>query len=173
MGKARWGNPQEPCLLYVFQYNGVYMKELCKPFVAGFLDGEAYIGLMQRRTKNSPRPYMVKPTIKVAQLEKCREVLDYLHHHYGGYISKAREHHNTRNSIMWEVSKLDTIHQIMLDIQESVIVKKPQVEIMIQYCSLPKMTNILSEENNKIYEQKCELQNQMAKLNKRGLAETE
>ena len=149
------------------------MRELNKPFVAGFLDGEAYIGLMQRKTKKTNRPYLVKPTLKVAQLEKCREVLDYLHHHYGGYISKTRKHHNSRDSIMWEVSNTKTIHRIMLDIIDHVIVKKPQVDLMLRYCSLPNMTNASSVENDEIHQQKCLLQEKMALLNKRGLAETE
>jgi len=149
------------------------MKTLNKAYVAGFIDGEAYIGLMKRKYKPSPRPFLIKPTVKVAQIEKYRTVLEYLQNYYGGYISKTREHHNSRPSVMWELSNKKDIQKLMEDIKPYVIVKNDLVEIMLEYCALPKQTNNLSEVNNIIYNKKIELQKSTAQITRRGLAETE
>jgi hypothetical protein len=149
------------------------MKTLNTAYVAGFIDGEAYIGLMKRKYKLSPRPFLIKPTVKIAQIEKYKDVLEYLKDHYGGYISKTREHHNSRPSVMWELANKQHIRKLMEDIKPYVIVKKEVVEIMLEYCDLPKQTNSLSEINNEIYDRKIALQERTAQLTRRGLAETE
>lgn len=144
-----------------------------KAYVAGFIDGEAYIGLMKRRTPKSNKPFLVKPAIKVAQLASQVAVLEKLQSYYGGYISKTRKHSSSRDSVMWEISSKDSITQLLRDTLPYLVVKKEIAEIVLRYFATPKLTNADNEENRKVYQERCRLQEQCAKLTRRGLAETE
>lgn len=149
------------------------MTETDKAYIAGFIDGEAYIGLMQRKAKNTHRPYIVKPVIKVAQIKQHENVLVFLKEKYGGHISKTRKHNNSRDSVMWEINNLQAIATILTDTMPYLKVKKEIAQIVLDFCATPRLTNAKNERNNAIYKERCILQKRCAKLTRRGLAETE
>jgi hypothetical protein len=153
---------------------------ISKQYLAGFIDGEGYLGIM-KHTNKTKRGYSYVPCIKIAQTVKQREVIDIIHKMYGGHIDKIRGHHSNRNdSVTIAIKGRVSIRKLLEDISEFLIVKKHQAKILSDFLDIPvpttRIPGIVDIEMNKMYESKEKLYLAIRKLNQRGkigLAETE
>lgn len=145
-------------------------------YIAGFVDGEGYIGLIKNSSKKGILGHYYKPCVKIAQKESNRIILDMLKSQYGGHISKSRQHDNTNPSVMWEISNRPMVKLFLKDLKDKLILKKENLELILDFIELPTVTNSVSDENKKlridIDYQKQLIYERIKKINKRGLAET-
>lgn len=140
-------------------------------YLAGFVDGEAYIGLIKKTSKVCSLGYYYKPNIKVTQRTKYSAVLNEFKNKYGGYLTTREQINSTNQNAVdtWEISNRPMVKQLLLDIREYSIVKKEHIELLLEFIELPRS----SEKDSKQYDQrKSEIYSEMRKINKRGLAET-
>jgi len=146
-------------------------------YIAGFVDGEGYIGLIKKKSNMVTLGHFYKPCVKIAQKESNRKILDILKARYGGYISKSRKHKNTNTSVMWEISNRPMVQKFLLDIKDKLYLKDENLRLILKYIDLPQVTNRRDAEYNKFrmeIDRKKELiYNRIREINKRGLAETE
>jgi hypothetical protein len=146
--------------------------EITSSYIAGFMDGEAYFGVIRKNDTRCPLGHWYKVCIKIAQTEQSRIVLDKIKERYGGNISKTRapKNPNQRPSIMLELTNGVRIRKVLDDIQPFLIVKSAQAEILRKFIDLPRQ-----EKSNRIESDamRSELYRKILRMNKRGLAETE
>lgn len=146
--------------------------KLTKQYIAGFVDGEGYLGIIRKTDKRMPLGHWYKPCLKIAQSEHASEILYLIKDRYGGNISKTRIHKNPNQkpSVMLEITNCVRIRRVLDDIQPFLLVKSGQAEILRQYISAPRQTPTNREKTDAM---RSELYKQIRVLNHRGLAETE
>lgn len=148
-------------------------------YIAGFLDGEGYFGIRKHKHNELIRDISYQVVIKAAQRVKDRKVLDLIKDKYGGHVSKPRHHgKNQQDSVMWEISNPKIIQEILNDIEEYSLVKKPQIKVMRKFISVGNMRKggskgFNKEANDIIQNKRMRLYEEIKILNHRGLAETE
>jgi hypothetical protein len=146
--------------------------KLTPQYIAGFIDGEGYLGIIKKSDKRSTLGHYFKVCIKIAQVEQHAKILYLLKERYGGNISKSRfpKNKNQRTSLMIEFTNGIRILKILDDIQPYLIVKSEQAKLLREFVESPKQTktnrNIINAMREDLY-----LKNKG--LNKKGLAETE
>ena len=140
-------------------------------YIAGFIDGEAYIGLIKKTSKECKLGYYYKPNIKVTQRTKYAQVLEELKNKYGGYITTRQQLDNTNQCAVntWEIANRPMVKKLLLDIKDYAIVKSEHINLLLEFIELPSGIYKDSEQYNK---RKDEIYSEMRKINKRGLAET-
>ena len=152
---------------------------LSREYIAGFVDGEAYLGLIKKSCKTVTLGYIYKPVIKIAQTKKQDRILYLLKDKYGGCLSKTRKHTNPNqnDSAMWEVFNRPMVKKILEEIYPYLIVKKPQAKLLIEFVelgnSLTKKDSESLKKKERILNERTRIFNELRLLNKRGLAETE
>jgi hypothetical protein len=135
-------------------------------YIAGFIDGEATIRV--RRQANRASQY--HPQIKIAQ--KSRAVLDYVAGCFGGWIREYQPHSlNGRacRAFEWTLEGREAVLRIMLAIQPYVIVKRPQVALMIEFIregEIPHPPNPISSDE---LARRIRVFGQFKRLNHRGI----
>lgn len=144
---------------------------ITNPYIAGFIDGEGYIGLLRRNRKDLIQGFYYKPVIKVSQRSLYSKVLYLFQEKYGGYITvKAKQPHlNQKQVDAWEIANRPMVKKVLLDIQEYSLVKREIIDLMLEFIELP----IRNTRDSHIHdERKAEIYAELRALNKRGLAET-
>ena len=146
--------------------------KLTSQYIAGFMDGEAYLGIIRKTDTRSPLGHYYKVCIKIAQTENSSLVLQLLKDRYGGNISKTRKpkNINQRPSVSLEMTNGIRIKRVLDEIQPFLIVKSQQAKILRKYINLPRQNK---ENRNKSDAMRSKLYRNILSLNKRGLAETE
>lgn len=146
-------------------------------YIAGFVDGEGYLGIRKQTNKNCKLGYHHSLVVKVSQLEKCREPLDYMKEKYGGTISKPTMTGNRRPVVAWELANTKAIKAFLDDVQEYLIVKKPQAQLLREFIAVGKITTRIPSKIDKardeLYAKREPLYLKGLQINRRGLAETE
>lgn len=146
-------------------------------YIAGFVDGEGYIGLIKKRSDKTVLGHFYKPCVKIAQKESNRKILEILKSKYGGTISKTRQHENTNSSVMWEISNRPMVQKFLLDLKDKLYLKDENLRLILKYIDLPQVTNRRDKEyqrfRKEIDNKKEVIYNRIREINKRGLAETE
>lgn len=144
---------------------------ISKEYIAGFIDGEGYIGLLRRKRKDLILGYFYKPNVKVTQRTKYNPVLKRLQEQYGGYVTtKAQSIATNQNAIdVWEIANRPMVKQLLLDIRDYSIVKRLIIDLMLEFIELPTKNKPGSEIHDS---RKDEIYAELRVLNKRGLAET-
>jgi len=146
--------------------------KLTPQYIAGFIDGEGYLGIIKKRDTRSSLGHYYKVCIKIAQVEQHSKILFLLQEQYGGNMSKTRLplNKNQRASLMLELTNCVRIKRILDDIQPYLIVKSEPAKLLRKYVEMPKQT---PTNRTKINAMREDLYKQILSLNKRGLAETE
>lgn len=120
-----------------------------KPYLAGILDGEGYIGLLKhnKKRKNGDPYYRYVPRLAISFLDKerNREVLNLFKATYGGLIydkklyeynsGAIRKSHNPM--ICYELWNND-VRILLTDLLPYLIIKKPQAELLLAIKYNPK-----------------------------------
>jgi hypothetical protein len=146
--------------------------KLTPQYIAGFIDGEGYLGIIKKSDKRSPLGHHYKVCIKIAQVTRSAEVLFLIKEIYGGNISKTRQPLNKKHrpSMTLEFTNCVRILRILDDLQPYLIVKSEQAKILREYVNMQKQTPTNRNETDAMREA---LYNKIRGLNNRGLAETE
>jgi len=151
--------------------------KLSKEYIAGFIDGEAYLGIIRKTSTRCTLGYYYKPVIKIAQTEHAGLVLQLIKQKYGGNISKTRIpiNANQRPSITLELTSGVRVNKVLEDVKNLLVVKLKQSEILRKFIKLPSMAKgkHSKDERLQIDAIKTKLYKEMLVLNKRGVAETE
>lgn len=142
------------------------ISKLTASYLAGLIDGEGYIGILQVKKGNkkdwfSNRELMLVPTIKVCMTNK--EIITWLKNSFGGTLEVRKAHGNARKSYGWALKKQVAIDFIK-KIYPYLMVKRQQAEHILRFPShivgLP-MTD-------EVYNKRVELSNSIRTLNQRG-----
>jgi hypothetical protein len=93
-------------------------------YVAGFLDGEGCIGIY-KYSKGYAYRYRVRFT------NANKEALDLIQSQYGGYIRSERTPRGDNVIHRLDIEKKDLVTKICDDVKDHVVVKKDQIEMML------------------------------------------
>ena len=151
--------------------------EITSQYIAGFIDGEAYLGIRRHTNKNCELGHHHHVVVKVAQLEKNKMPLVEMQQRYGGTISKPRMEGNRRPAVMWELVNTKAVKAFLDDVEEYLIIKRPQAKLIREFIAVGKITTRLpdkiKEQREGIYKKRDKLYKESLRINRRGLAETE
>jgi hypothetical protein len=120
-----------------------FMKERTKAYVAGLVDAE---GCIEISKSVSSRGANYAARIRVAN--KCRPLVKWLVHHFGGYLSKstpAKESHSV--CYFWNLSSGQHTRRFTETIQPYLREKRPQSDLLIQYLNMAGIENPESRES--------------------------
>ena len=149
-------------------------------YIAGFIDGEGYLGIIKKTTNRCSRGYYYTPVLKIAQVTKndlvLREIKELMG--YGNlHFKKERAKVNSSKATSLEFRGMDRVFQVIEKIFPYLIVKKKQAEVMFKFQKLNSPVNYGSNNAGKIKrdeidEQRELLYREIRFLNTRGLQET-
>jgi LAGLIDADG endonuclease len=140
-------------------------------YIAGFIDGEGYFGLVRKSHKDCLEGYYYTPVLKVSQVTDNDEVLNKICDFIGyGNYHKTKNNGKKRGATSLEFRGMTRVIPIAKKLFPHLIVKKKQAELIIQ---LEKTNVRITNENRfSINEIRENIYNKLKILNKRGLAET-
>ena len=146
-------------------------------YIAGFIDGEGYFGIVKKNDKRFGMDYYYVPVLKISQVTQNREVLDAIKEYLGYGI--FWEGKNTTNANGRRVSSLEfrgmkRVFPIVKKLYPYLIVKKKQAEILLEYSKLPVYTFNRKGEPKMVEldKKRTALYERIRACNHRGLAET-
>lgn len=152
------------------------MREITYGYIAGFIDGEGYLGIRRHTHSKSVYGFHYQIVVKVAQIEINQEPLLEIQKLFGGHISKPRMEGNRRPTVTWELSNTKLVSRFLKEIGHLLRIKKPQAQILQEYIAIGKMTTRIPEQMELqrpvLYQKREELYKKILKINHRGLAET-
>lgn len=145
--------------------------KLSPKYVAGFIDGEGYLGIICKiNQRSSTLGYYYTPVIKITQTESANEILYLIKNKYGGNLTKSGVQTKRRKFLTLEFRGSKRVRKLLKDIQPYLIVKSKQADILAKYL---KLKTRITEQNRLIIDAtRTKLYQQILTLNKRGLAET-
>jgi hypothetical protein len=151
---------------------------ISKQYVAGFVDGEGYVGLMKSKSPNCKLGYRYVPCIKIAQTEDHMYVLLLIKEMYGGCLDKPRKHKgNQRNSVMLSITNHIQVQNMINDIIKYSIVKNSQLYALKRFFEVGKINtrskDKLSKTREEVYEKREKIYHAMRTMNRRGKAAAE
>ncbi len=138
---------------------------LAKAYLAGFIDGEGYVGLVR---VNDPRTTTKRyHTARLDVANTKREVLDEFKNLYGGTVKeiiRKNKHHKT--AYHWVLSN-QKVFLLLEDVYPYLRLKKPQADVlfMLKRSIIDNRRNSLT---TKVMEEREELKNKIHLLNKKG-----
>lgn len=102
-------------------------------YIAGFLDGEGYFGLLKVRVKKKGQtsPYYYYPVVKVLNTNK--EVIDFLESKLGGYRFKRILGHQWKDAHSLEFKSGKRILPFLEWLYPCLIVKGPICKLLIEF----------------------------------------
>lgn len=158
------------------------MKPITLDYIAGFIDGEGYIGIIKKKNirlkTGSQLGHYYVPSIKISQSLKNSEVLGDIAKLFG-FGNFYRTNKNKKNQAIannLEFRGSSRCKEIIDLIHPHLRVKQKQADVLLKFFSLPKpsngVTDALNKERIDIDIQRDLLHKEIIELNKRGLAET-
>ena len=144
--------------------------EITLAYLAGFFDGEGYVGI-SKGYKTSY--YLLVCTVTQTDVTP----LMIYHQWYKGKVQGPRNVGGNRKPIYWWKAEANRAEKFLLDIQPYLVVKAERVKLALEFRELFKGDNILprgltinTAKKQKILELRQDKYEQMAQLNKRGIA---
>lgn len=137
------------------------MSKLQAAYLAGLVDGEGYIGILQTKRGNkaewhSSRQYMYSPVLKVCMTDK--RVIEWLYGSFGGTFETRKAHGKNRESYAWMCRKA-AVASFLKYIYPYMRVKRKQAEIVFRFPTLKagdKVSDgVYAERESLCYEIRC------------------
>jgi hypothetical protein len=100
------------------------MSKLTASYLAGYIDGEGYLGIIPNSHKPSYRA-----VLKVASVNE--EIIDWLKESYGGNIWKRKFHDNSKDAYTWDLSGKNLL-PFLEKIKPYLKIKNKQAELLIR-----------------------------------------
>jgi len=150
------------------------MSKLTAAYIAGFLDGEGYFGIMKRHKGRERADYL--PVIKATSVDK--EIIEWFYKSYGGWMNKRKfKNKNQKDAYTWVLAG-KKIEPFLRKIYPYLKLKKKQADILLKriklYDKIGTGKRIGSGSNLKypdeIMREIKDLYRQIRKLNKRGVS---
>jgi hypothetical protein len=147
---------------------------ISKQYIAGFIDGEGYFGVIKKSSKVCTRGYYYVPVLKVAQVCKNDEVLKAIKEFIGyGNIERRKSFaKNTSDSSCLEFRGMKRVIPIIDKLLPYLIVKKKQAELLKEFAKI-KIGKVGYSHDIETDRKRTEIYCKVKLLNKTGLAETE
>jgi hypothetical protein len=118
-----------------FQQGVVQMQALAdaqKGWIAGIVDGEGYVGLVENATPN--RATSLTPRIDVHSATRCMQLE--LRRLTGiGYIGRKQRPENQRDVFGWSLWAVETVGPFLEVITPYLIVKRRVAHVVLEFCS--------------------------------------
>src|ERR1700685_1491314 len=99
-------------------------ENLISAYMAGFFDGEGYIGIGKRIHNDRWHEYFVRISIG----QKDGHIMDWVKEHFGGHLYKVK----AGGSYNW-IATNNAAHQILKRIEPFLIYKRPQAVLAIRF----------------------------------------
>lgn len=147
--------------------------KLSKEYIAGFVDGEGYLGIRKHSRDDVRFGFHIQLSVKIAQRLGDEMVLYELKKLYDGHISKTRKPKNPQQcpSVCWEISGTKRVKKFIEDLLPYLVVKKKQALVLLEFIKIGRVTSY--DKAKEIQEKRLKLYEEIRRLNARGLAETE
>ena len=147
-------------------------------YIAGFIDGEGYFGLVKKARKDCIGGYHYTPVLKITQVTKHEKVLQEICNFIGyGIFWKSKKNYwkrvgkvNCSPITSLEFRGMKRVIPIAKQLEPYLIVKKEQARLLMKLEE--SQIEITNKNREEIDSKRTEIYNQMRILNKRGLAET-
>lgn len=141
-------------------------SKLTASYLAGLIDGEGYIGILQIKKGNKSRwstnrELLLQPVIKVAMTDK--KTIKWLKDSFGGTFETRNAHGNARESYGWALRKQAAI-EFVRKIYPYLMVKRQQAETLLRF---PRHIAGYAIPDD-MHKKRIELSNAIRELNKRG-----
>jgi hypothetical protein len=143
-------------------------------YLAGLIDGEGYLGLLPSKNKGLKNP-SYEPVVKIGMTgHEVLPIFNQLIEQYGGHIDKKRVlTKGSRQAFTYILKSRKKVSALLADIEPFMVVKKKQVELLSQFCSLPNTHTLYKSYDPKVLELKIDLYNRLKALKlPQPLAET-
>ena len=144
---------------------------ISKQYIAGFIDGEGYLGILKLANKAVKLGYIYSPCVKIAQRTKDALPLQEIQKLYGGFIEDRKiTNLKWQPSVLLSIKGIANVAKILNDIDEYLIIKKPQAKLIKEFISLGCARGGKDcPDNTDLYLQRDELYTQLRKLNYKGV----
>ncbi|HDO20099.1 MAG TPA: hypothetical protein ENG81_01050 [Candidatus Bathyarchaeota archaeon] len=148
--------------------------KISKQYIAGFVDGEGYFGLIKKSSKVCTRGYYYTPVLKIAQACKNDGVLRAIKEFigYGNLEFRKSLKPNISDSSSLEFRGMKRVVPIIDKLLPYLIVKKKQAELLKEFSKI-KIGRTGYSYDIETDRKRTEIYHKVRFLNKRGLAETE
>lgn len=136
-----------------------------KSYIAGLMDGEGYIGILPVNSKETITQSF-EPVVKIGMTgEASRSYLKELSEEYGASFQfRDRSKEGFRDCYTFVLKSKKKVLRFLEDIEQHLIVKKDQAQLVIEFCKLP-MTHTRHKSFNPEYvERKAEIYRQVKQL---------
>ena len=142
------------------------MSKLQASYLAGLIDGEGYIGILQTKRGNkaewhSLREFIYQPVLKVCMTNEA--LIRWIYDSFGGTFETRKAHHNAKESYGWMCRKAQ-VREFLRYLHPYLRVKKRQAEVIFRFPTL-KAGDKVSDE---VYKKREMLCNEIRCLNKVG-----
>lgn len=141
---------------------------ITKQYIAGFVDGEGYMGIVKKTSKFCGAGYYYTPVLKIAQISRNDEVLKAIREFigFGNLETRKFKDKNSSDATSLEFIGMKRVTPIVEKLYPYLIVKKKQAKILMDFAKLPRGAKHKSDlQRTRLYEQ-------IKFLNRRGLATT-
>jgi len=147
---------------------------ISKQYIAGFVDGEGYFGIIKKTSKVCTQGYYYTPVLKIAQVCKNDEVLKAIKEFigYGNLEFRKSSKYNVADSSALEFRGMKRVIPIIDKLLPYLIVKKKQAELLKEFSKI-KIGRSGYSHDIETDRKRTEIYHKVKFLNKRGLAETE
>jgi hypothetical protein len=100
------------------------MNKIDLAYIAGFFDGEGYVGILKRQRKDFSPEYYIMASVG----QNDGEIMDILYSNFGGVL-----HHVKRDgSYQWNIS-YEKAYKFLKKIHPYLKYKKPQVDVAVRF----------------------------------------
>ncbi len=106
------------------------LTDIEKGYISGIIDGEGYVGFRSRHWKNGGLIY--RPSIMIANNNES--VLKFIQEKFGGLILKRDARGNHKATFTLELCSKRGVISILEPVEDILIVKKMQCELMLEWC---------------------------------------
>jgi hypothetical protein len=147
---------------------------ISKQYIAGFVDGEGYFGLIKKSSKVCTKGYYYTPVLKIAQVSRndgvLRAIKEFIGH--GNLELRKALQANASDSTSLEFRGMKRVIPIIDKLLPYLMVKKKQAELLKEFSEI-KIVQSGYSHDMETDRKRTEIYHKIKLLNKRGLAETE
>ena len=153
------------------------INEFEKAWLAGFIDGEGYIGITfqrKKQTSTSSASPLYHPFLIIVNTNK--DVLLYIKQLIGGgklYILRKKNSHNNKKCYQFKLTKMDRLLRLLEEIDPYLKIKNKQCEFLIAFLKrrmyIKPITGRGSRGITSFTDEDKEIYDNLLSLNKRGI----
>lgn len=139
------------------------MSKLTAAYVAGYIDGEGYLGIMKTMRHETAKNPTYMPVIKIASTDEW--IIDWFKDSFGGWKDKRTfPNQNHKDAYTWTIAG-KKIEPVLRKVHPYLRLKKPQADIIFKRLKMYKPGYKFNDKEVEFMESLCI---QIRELNKRG-----